>query len=185
MLNLRLQRAADLLLMGGIVAYPTEAVYGLGCMPLDESAVARLLALKNRPMNKGLILIAANFGQLADMVHLPAAPLDAAVLDSWPGPVTWLLSAAEWVPPWLTGDSERLAVRVTEHPLARELCLRCGSPLVSTSANRAGRPPLRSPLAVRRQLGQDIDYVLAGPLGGQARPSQIRDGITGEVVRPS
>ncbi len=185
MLNLRLQRAADVLLMGGIVAYPTEAVYGLGCMPLDRAAIARLLAIKNRPVDKGLILIAADFGQLADMVNLPEPPLDAAVRDSWPGPITWLLSAAEWVPRWLTGDSDKLAVRVTDHPLAAELCLRCGSPLVSTSANRAGRPPLRSPLAVRRQLGEQIDWVLAGPLGGQARPSQIRDGITGAVVRPS
>jgi L-threonylcarbamoyladenylate synthase len=184
-LNLRLQRAADLLLMGGIVAYPTEAVYGLGCMPLDRAAITRLLAIKSRPMDKGLILIAANFGQLADMVSLPGPPLDRAVQDSWPGPVTWLLSAAEWVPHWLTGDSDKLAVRVTDHPLAAELCLRCGSPLVSTSANRAGRPPLRSPLAVRRQLGEEIDGVLVGPLGGQARPSQIRDGVTGEIVRPS
>ena len=185
MFNLRVQQAADVLLRGGIVAYPTEAVYGLGCMPMDVATVRRLLRIKNRPMDKGLILIAAELEQLEDMVCLPSPPLDEPIRASWPGPVTWLLPAQHWVPSWLTGGRDTLAVRVTAHPMARQLCLRCGSALVSTSANRAGRPPLRTALAVRRQLGMDIDHVLAGPLGGYDRPSEIRDALTGQVIRAS
>ena len=167
------------------MAYPTEAVYGLGCMPLETDAVARLLRIKNRSADKGLILIAADLTQLDHMIQLPEPPLEQQILNSWPGPSTWLLPAAAWVPDWLTGGRDTLAVRVTAHPMAAELCRHCESPLVATSANRAGRPPLRSALAVRRQLGKDIDYVLAGPLGGQRRPTEMRDGTTGAVVRPS
>jgi L-threonylcarbamoyladenylate synthase len=154
-------------------------------MPLEPTAVARLLKIKNRAMNKGLILIAGDLAQLDGVIRMPNTPLGDQILASWPGPYTWLLPAAPGVPDWLTGGREILAVRVTAHPLAAELCRRCGSALVSTSANRAGRPPLRSALAVRRQLGRDIDYLLPGSLGGQRRPTAIRDGVTGEVLRTS
>ena len=185
MFNLRVQQAVDALLAGGVVAYPTEAVYGLGCMPLEVGAVMRLLAIKNRSTDKGLILIGADLAQFENMVRMPEPPLADEIFSSWPGPVTWLLPASSWVPHWLTGGRETLAVRVTDHPLAAELCRRCDSPLVSSSANRAGRAPLRSALAVRRQLGTEIDYLLAGSLGGQSRPSEIRDGRTGQVIRSS
>ncbi len=180
-----MQRAADALLAGGVVAYPTEAVYGLGCLPMEVDAIMRVLTIKNRSVEKGLILIGAEFEQLQSMVRMPGAALTRRILASWPGPVTWLLPAAPGVPHWLTGGSGALAVRVTDHPLAAQLCRSCDSALVSTSANRAGRSPLMSALAVRRQLGREVDYVLAGPLGGRARPSEIRDGRTGKVIRPS
>ena len=167
------------------MAYPTEAVYGLGCLPFEPAAIARLLGIKNRAAGKGLILIAAELQQLASLIRLPDGPLRQQILDSWPGPSTWLLPTTAAIPDWLTGGRPTLAVRVTAHPMAAELCRRCDSPLVSTSANRAGRPPLTSALAVRRQLGSDVDYILAGPLGGQRRPTEIRDGVTGEVLRPS
>ncbi len=179
-----MQRAVDVLLAGGIVAYPTEAVYGLGCMPFDGAAVARLLAIKRRSITKGLILIAASLEQLNSIVRLPAEPLAQRITDTWPGPVTWLLEAERWVPDWLTGGRDTLAVRVTGHPLAAHLCERLGSPVVSTSANRSDQPPLTTALAVRLKLGREIDHVLAGPVGGRARPSEIRDGRTGEVIRP-
>lgn len=185
MFDLRVQRAVDVLLAGGIVAYPTEAIYGLGCMPFDAAAVTRLLAIKRRPVRKGLILIAANLEQLENIVRLPDPPLAEPIIDTWPGPVTWLLEAAAWVPHWLTGGRGTLAVRVTGHPLAAHLCERLESPLVSTSANRSGQPPLSTTLAVRIKLGREIDYVLPGPVGDRTRPSEIRDGRTGEVVRPA
>jgi L-threonylcarbamoyladenylate synthase len=183
--SLRIQQAADALLAGGVVAYPTEAVYGIGCLPLEVDAVARILRIKNRSASKGLILIAAHPGQLDGFIRLPDSALRRDILNSWPGPSTWLLPAAPGIPDWLTGGRATLAVRVTAHPLAAELCRRCESPLVSTSANRAGRPPLTSALGVRRQLGNDIDYLLAGALGEQRRPTQIRDGATGAMIRAS
>ena len=107
----------------------------------------------------------------------------AAIQATWPGPVTWLLPARPETPRWLTGDHATLAVRVTAHPLAAALCRRWGGALVSTSANRASRPPARTPLGVRLALGGGPDYILAGACGGAARVSSIRDGMTGAVLR--
>lgn len=168
---------------GGLIAYPTEAVFGLGCDPRDGTAVERLLVLKRRPIEKGLILIAADFGQLEPYLGpLPKQRMDE-ILGTWPGPATWLLPAAPDCPFWVTGRHRTLAVRVTAHSLARELCLTCASPLVSTSANLSGRPPARTVLAVRLQFGDNVDYLLHGRLGDRKRPTPIRDGRTGAVVR--
>jgi L-threonylcarbamoyladenylate synthase len=168
--------------VGAVIAYPTEAVYGLGCDPWDACAVRRILEIKRRPEHKGLILIAADFSQLEPFVE----PLEASVMSriwpTWPGPVTWLLPARSVTPHWLTGRHDTLAVRVTAHPLAAALC-RTAGPLVSTSANRGGHPPARSALQVRLRLDGDVDDILAGDCGGRAQPSTIRDGRTGEVIR--
>lgn len=181
----RLRIAARVVRAGGLIAYPTEAVYGLGCDPHDESAVKRLLALKQRSVCKGLILIAADFAQLEPFLQ-PLAPLDRARLDAtWPGPHTWLIPARSTVPRWLRGRHDTLAVRVTAHPLAAALCRACGQPLVSTSANLSGRPPARTALAVRRQFGRSLDVLLTGPLGTATKPTPIRELRTGRVVRGS
>jgi L-threonylcarbamoyladenylate synthase len=180
----RLDVAAAWLRVGGVVAYPTEAVYGVGCLPLDEQAVARVIAIKGRRAAKGLIVIAAELDQIAELVQLPSDPqLADQVVSSWPGPVTWVLPARPGVRGLLTGGRDTLAVRVTAHPQARELCRRADSALVSTSANRAGRPPARSALAVRRRLGSQVDFVYAGRLGDAPNPTTIRDGRSGQVLR--
>lgn len=179
----RLRLASHWLRRGGVIAYPTEAVYGVGCDPRCEVAVRRILALKRRPPDKGMILIAADFSQLEPWL-LALAPADRERLAAeWPGPVTWLVPARLDVPRWLRGAHSTLAVRVTAHPLAAALCRAAGTALVSTSANSAGRRPARSALAVRRQLGRGIDFLLAGALGSARRPSEIRELASGRVVR--
>lgn len=180
---LRLRATAHTVRAGGIVAYPTEAVYGLGCDPWNEPAVRRLLALKRRPVHKGLILIAADFAQLAPFLQ-PLSPADQARLAAtWPGPYTWLIPARTDTPRWLRGRHDTLAVRVTAHPLAAALCRTCGHALVSTSANFSGRPPARTALAVRRRLGRNIDALLPSPTGGAAKPTEIRDLRSGQRIR--
>ena len=176
-------RAVRTLRAGGVVAYPTEAVYGLGCDPFNEKAVMRLLAIKGRAVGKGLILIAADHAQLEPLLLPCSAGTLAPVLESWPGPSTWILPAHPRVPVWLTGGSGGVAVRVTAHPLAANLCRRFGGPLVSTSANRCGRPPARTVLGARRALGSRVDYFLSGPTGGGAGPSEIRDARDGRLLR--
>jgi L-threonylcarbamoyladenylate synthase len=180
---LAISLAARTLRAGGVIAYPTEAVFGLGCLPRNRAAVMRLLAVKRRSWRKGLILIAADVAQLAAYVVLPPEPQRSAVLESWPGPHTWILEARRGTPRWITGGRPAVAVRVTEHACARELCRRVRGALVSTSANLSRRPPHRRLLALRRDLGRRVDYVLAGELGGAQRPTTIRDGRTGEVLR--
>lgn len=170
---------------GGIIAYPTEAVYGLGCDPDDGAAVLRLLEIKQRQLDKGLILIAAQFGALQPYLDLALINKTQLIKlrRSWPGPVTWVLPAHPDVPFWLRGKHSSLAVRVTAHPLAAALCHASGGVLVSTSANISTRPPARSALAVRRRFGTCLDYIVSGPLGDRSKPTPIYDAMSGRVLR--
>lgn len=179
----QLREAVRVLRRGGLIAYPTEAVYGLGCAPLDADAVLRLLALKQRPPEKGLILVAADFAQLEPYLLPLDAVLERQVAASWPGPVTWLLPARPEVPRWLRGHHDSLAVRVSAHPLVHALCAAFGGPIVSTSANPAGQRPARDALTVQRLFGARVDRILHAPLGGLGRPTEIRDGRSGRIVR--
>lgn len=180
-----LNRAARSIRSGGVVAYPTEAVFGLGCDPANETAVRRILTIKRRPEKKGLILIAADFEQLKPWLEpLSVSDLQRITLN-WPGPVTWLLPAKVEAPRWLRGDHTTLAVRVTAHPIAAELCRAAGSALISTSANISNRPPLRDTITVRKQLGRWLDYIVPGKVGNLARPTEIRDFDSGEIIRSS
>ena len=181
--RLAIRRAARIVRGGGVVAYPTEAVFGLGCLPRDRRAVARVLAIKRRSWRKGLILIGASLEQLQRYATLPPEPRRSEVLKTWPGPHTWVLDATAAAPRWVTGGRPSVAVRVTAHPLAAELCRTVGDALVSTSANVSRRPPHRRLLGLRRDLGRRVDYVLAGPLGGLAAPTTIKDGRSGRKLR--
>lgn len=175
------RRAID---AGGIVAYPTEGVYGLGCDPLNSDAVERLLAIKHRDAGRGFILIASNREQLSPYLDPVPASVEQNLAESWPGPVTWILPAAPDTPDILTGGRHTIAARVSAHPLVRALCDTCDAALISTSANLSGHPPARSALTVRRTLGDAVDFILSAPLGGRSRPTEIRDAATGKVIRP-
>lgn len=145
----------------------------------------RLLALKQRPIDKGLILVAAEFAQLSAWLLPMSEDLRIQVTASWPGPTTWLLPAAAHVPKYLCGAHDTLAVRVSAHPIVRELCLAFGGPLVSTSANKANQAPARDAQQVKEMFAEQIDGLLDGSLGGQEQPTEIRDGRTGQIIRSS
>ncbi len=178
-----LRRAIHVVRQGGIIAYPTEAVYGLGCDPFNPAAVYRLLELKKRPEHKGLILISDQYERLVPLLgEVPEAHL-AKIKNTWPGPVTWVMPAAANVPHWLRGRHTTLAVRVTAHPLAAALCRSLGMPLVSTSANLSQDPPARSALEARIRCGNSIDMILHGATGENKQPTQIRNALSGEILR--
>lgn len=179
----QIRRAVRVLRSGGVIAYPTEAVYGLGCDPLNAAAVHRILELKLRPWQKGLILIASDQQQLAPFIQPLSTELQAQLDQSWPGPVTWLLPARPEVPRWLRGEHDSIAVRVTAHLGTIALCQGFGGAIVSTSANPATIEPARDPLKVRRYFSQRLDMILHGPSSGRGRPSEIRDGRSGTLVR--
>lgn len=179
----QLRRAVRCLREGGIVAYPTEAVWGLGCDPRNTRAVQRLLNLKLRPADKGLILIAHDFAALQPFLQPIKATASRRVRRTWPGPVTWLLPAAPRTSKLLRGRHESLAVRVTAHPVAAALCRAFGGAIVSTSANPADRRPARTAYEVRRYFRGEA-LVLDGRTGGDRRPTEIRDSATGMIVRP-
>jgi L-threonylcarbamoyladenylate synthase len=178
-----LEQAAITLQAGGVVAYPTEAVYGLGCDPANGDAIQRICRIKQRPRRAGLILVAAELDQLSGWIDPQPGELEQLTQDT-PVPTTWIVTAGRLADDLVTGGRRRIAVRLTEHPLTAELCVLVGSPLISTSANRRGRPPARHALQVRRWFGREIDQVLAGATGAAAQPSQIRDALSGQILRP-
>lgn len=181
--NLPLKIATLHLKKGGIIAYPTEAVFGLGCDPQNQTALIRLLTLKQRNWQKGLILIAAQVNQLEPYIEPLTPALEQQVFASWPGPVTWLLPAKKTVSHWLRGTSNKIAVRITAHPVAAALCQHWQGALVSTSANISQRPPARTALQVRKTFSTQIDYILPGQVGGLAQPTSIRDALTHQIIR--
>jgi L-threonylcarbamoyladenylate synthase len=180
---LSISEAAQLLRDSKVIAYPTEAVYGLGCDPVNESAVRRILELKNRAPDAGLILIADRFERFESYVG-PLFPgqLDRA-LQCWPGPVTWLFPRGPGVPDWLAGTHPTVALRITAHPVCRALCSAFGGAIVSTSANPSSAEPARSADRVTAYFGDSIEGIVEGDLGAAERPSEIRDLVSGRVVR--
>jgi L-threonylcarbamoyladenylate synthase len=175
-------QATDVLLGGGIIAYPTEGVFGLGCLPDDIDAVARILRIKQRSPAKGLILIAARPDQFDDWID-PAAC--GTLPDPDPQqPVTWIVPPAPRVPAIVTGDNPGLAVRITTNPTAAAICEDVDMPIVSTSANVSGRPVARNRFVLRRNFGGLVDFVVPGECGPASGPSEIRDLETGKVLRP-
>lgn len=183
MLPLALRHALAALERGAVVAYPTEGVWGLGCDPLHPVAVSRLLWLKQRPVDKGLILIGGRLEDVLPYIEVPSRRALRRALDTWPGPTTWRFPASAMAPDWITGGRDSICVRVTAHAVAARLCHAWGGALVSTSANRSGTPPLAGATQVRLRLGRHLGALLPGRLGGLGRPSTIRDIHTGAMLR--
>ncbi|MDP3878185.1 MAG: Sua5/YciO/YrdC/YwlC family protein [Methylobacter sp.] len=180
--SFKIKTAVRHLKAGAVIAYPTEAVYGLGCDPLNENSVMNLLDIKQRPIDKGLILIASSLEQLRPYLLLDQAIIER-VSPTWPGPVTWIIPAQAWVPTWLTGAHQSLAVRVTHHPIARDLCAQFGSPLVSTSANPTSRPAIKDSRKLLKTLaGADI-FIVHGAIGQLEQETAIYDAISGKKLR--
>lgn len=168
---------------GGIIAYPTEAVYGLGCDPFNEKALAQLLKIKQRPATKGFIIIVSSWQQMQALVQ----PLDAKLLEkvysTWPGPVTWLFPVLPNISQQLRGNHDRIAIRMTAHPIAKQICHFLDMAIISTSANISQQPPLTTAKQVKQCFGDKIDHIVAGPVGNLAKPTVIRDVISGETIR--
>ncbi len=180
--SFKIRQAIEKIKTGQIIAYPTEAVYGLGCDPLNETAVLNLLALKKRPIDKGLILIASSLSQLEPYLLLNEEII-STVQATWPGAVTWIIPAQPWVPFWLTGKHCSLAVRVTSHPLARLLCEKNAEPLVSTSANISSKPPATHSWMVSRNLDNNDLFIVPGKVGNLKQTTPIYDVLNNQKIR--
>lgn len=168
---------------GGVIAYPTEYCFGLGCDPRNPKAVEHLLRIKQRKAEQGVILIAADKTQVCAWVDLASSPLRAEIEASWPGPNTWLLPAQEHVTSWVKGHHTTVAMRIPALSMCRDLCREFGDAIVSTSANRHGQEALLSAQAVTDEMGDELAYVINAPVGGASAASTIRHGLTGELIR--
>lgn len=180
---LSIEQAAEFLKAGEVVAYPTEAVYGLGCDPVNEDALKSILALKKRSPASGFILIADTFDRFSRYVGETSQEDISAALATWPGPVTWLFPRARGVPDILAGHHATIALRVTAHPVSRSLCSAFGGAIVSTSANPGGAAPAKTPQQVIDYFPSLLTRVVEGSLGGNSRPSEIRDLATRKLIR--
>lgn len=186
--HVQLNQAVTALKQGGILAYPTEAVWGLGCDPFNQQAVLKLLALKQRPMDKGLILIAANVEQVEPYLQLLSSQERERVIETWQNskhPTTWVVPVDASFPAWIRGEHLSVAIRVSAHPPVQALCSAFGGAIISTSANITGQPTALTAEQIVTIFADGIDYILPASLGGQKNPSQIRDARTGAVLRPS
>lgn len=179
------EQGAAALQAGEIIAYPTEGVMGLGCDPFNEVAVMRLLALKRRPIEKGLILVGADLEQLRPLMDTPRLETDhwARLRASWPGPVTFVVPVSDRVPAWIRGQFDTVALRASAHPVVQQLCRAFGGPIVSTSANLSGEPPARACDELSPVLLQQLAGCVAGEIGDLQGPTPILDVLTGQSLR--
>jgi L-threonylcarbamoyladenylate synthase len=167
---------------GGLIAYPTESCYGLGCDPRNRRAVSRILKLKQRPQRKGLILIAAHYHQVTRYLQEITPAEQLKLQNDAAHAVTYLMPVKSSAPRWLRGEHDTLAVRLTAHPFASQLCRSAGSALVSTSANRSGQRPAKTYAECQRIFGKKV-WVLRGQVGKRRQPSTIRAWSDGKIVR--
>lgn len=178
-----LEKACAIVRAGGLITYPTEGVFGIGCDPHNGAALQRLLTIKQRDPGKGFILIAAKVEMLSCFITPLGKDVQTRVMNTWPGPVTWVLPKARNTSDIITGGRTTVAARVTAHPFAQALSIALGHALISTSANRSGQPAITCLQELRQQLGNDVDYVVPLKTGGLQKPTPIFDAISGAQLR--
>ena len=179
-------QAVNVLHQGGVIAYPTEAVFGLGCDPKNLSAVKKILDLKLRKKQKGLILIASNFEQLKSYIQPLEKNIENKLLDSWQEKktaITWLVPVDNNISMYLKGQFDTLAVRVSHHPIVKELCEKFAGAIISTSANIATQEAARTAEKVKEIFADKIDFIIEGETDLNAQPSEIRDALTDKIIR--
>jgi len=176
-------KAVNVVKMGGVIAYPTEGVFGLGCDPFNEIAVNKILHLKHRSATKGLILIASKTEQIANLIAPTNLELLTNLLKEQTSPTSWVLPATSAVPRWITGNHNSVVIRITNHPVAYDLCDVYGGPLVSTSANIEGMIPAHNALEVKNYFPSGIDFIIDSDIGNLNRPTIIKDALTGKILR--
>lgn len=180
-----IKATAKVFFQGGIIAYPTEAVFGLGCDPDNDLAIQRLLTIKQRPPQKGLILLAADYSQLLPYIddNVLSEPQRQKILSRWPNAITQVLPANKSISKLLCGNFDSIAVRITDHEDVVSLCNLTNKPIVSTSANLAGESPAKTWQQVEDKLGDKIDFIVKGTTSGLLKPSIIINGLTANVLR--
>lgn len=184
MTKLNIEVACQNLKQGNIIAYPTEAVWGIGCDPHNEAAVNKVLRLKGRPVHKGLILVGGNIEQFEPILRQLGDAHRDILRRSWPGHITWLVPDPDrLIPQWIKGSHQSVAIRVSAHPVVLELCKAFAGPIVSTSANTAGEEEIRSRVILEEKFADKIACIVDGQLGQAAKPSEMRDLLSGKVIR--
>jgi len=175
--------ACQALKQGKVIAYPTEAVWGLGADPFNEDAVREILSLKQRALEKGLILVAGSLEQLGTLKTTLNPHQQSQLLADRARPTTWLIEHHNLIPTWITGGHRNVAIRISQHPTVQALCQHIGGMIVSTSANPAGLPPAKNITEAKAYFGSRLTHYVAGEIGQSDAPSAIINLATGEQLR--
>lgn len=175
-----LAQAVAILRDGGIVAYPTETVYGLAVDPFSEPAVQRLIEAKGRGGDQAILLIISEQSQLLRCVATVNPAAERCMDAFWPGPLTLLFPKAPGLAPSLTGERDTIAVRCPAHETARALCAAFGGPITSTSANRSGHPPAMAPGELDLP---GVALLIDGGALPPSKPSTLYDPVAGRILR--
>lgn len=176
-------KAARIIQNNGVIAYPTESVYGLGCDPLSEQAVFRILQLKRRPVEKGLIIIASSFEQLEPFIII--SEKDKQKITGYDSPMTWLVTKSDHTPHWISGKHKKVAVRICQHPFVIDLCNKLKHPIVSTSANPTAKKPANTLMQARQYFSNQVDMYINGNTGKLKTSTPITDLETNTLIRSS
>lgn len=176
-------QAVQAVQQGGLIVYPTEAVYGLGGDFQQADVVARILSLKQRPNDQGLILAAGHIEQILPLIVPVSGDHLAAALNTWPGHTTWVFPASSSVPKGVKGPGNTVAVRLSRHSVVVDICQQLGHAIISTSANERGQKTPTAISVLAQQWSNEVAYFLDLPLGGSDKPSEIRVAGDGQKLR--
>lgn len=177
-----INKAAHIIKNGGLIAYPTETVYGLGADPHNVDAIAKIFSTKGREENKGIILLIRDQSDLPTLVET-VTPTAQTLIDAfWPGPLTLIFKALPSLPSALTGGLDTIALRHSSSPITTQLLNALRTPITSTSANRSGTPPCTSAHDVQNTLGDHLDFILDGGTSPDTLPSTLVDVSTNQAI---
>ena len=177
-----INQAADIIKNGGLIAYPTETVYGLGADPHNDEAVQRIFTAKGRAEDKGIILLIRGVDDLSALVRVVSPTAQILIEAFWPGPLTLVFRANRGLSPALLGGRDTIALRHSSSPIATQLLTTLGGPLTSTSANRSTEPPAHSASEVQNALGEHLDLILDGGPSDSTLPSTLVDVSTDRAI---
>ncbi len=176
-------KACEVIRAGGLLVYPTESVYGIGCNPNNTTALKKLLNLKKRSPEKGFILVASDFSMFKDFVKpLPKDTLER-IKKHWSEPVSWVVPAVDHCPKLLTGNRNTLAIRVSAYPFIQAMCKQLGHAITSTSANISGSDPITQVNGLIAEFANDVDYIVPLSLEKQNSPTPLFDALSGKRLR--
>ena len=179
---MEIKKIHQILVNGGVIAYPTESVFGLGCDPSNEEAIAKILKIKKRALEMGLVLLTPSIEIVSDWVNMNNKQLKVLSSPS-PRPTTYIIPASNSAPKWLTVKNT-LAIRLSNDLFIKNICGMLGLPIVSTSANLHGEQPCKSADEVEKIMGSQLDYIVFKKTGPFNNPSTIVDLSSGKTIRP-
>jgi len=166
-----IRHAAHIIRHGGVIAYPTDTIYGLGCDPYDPDAVEKINRIKQRPLNKQFILLAGHLDQIKSLIRITAE--QEKIISQNDEPTSWIIEATSEAPPWLTDKKNTLTIRICKQSDVKKLCHALGHAIISTSANISGKRPAKNALELHKYFQHSVDKILLSDKQHAGKASKI------------